>query len=264
MKFIFRSFLILALLYIPSELLAWGTNGHRITGQIAFNHLSNKAKRNIAEILGNESLAYATNWADFVKSDTSFNYLGSWHYINFKSGLDSTSFHEYLKQEQNGTNIYSKILWLAEELKKKELSNDTKKFYLRLLIHFVGDVHQPMHAGRPDDLGGNRITITWFNEPSNLHRLWDDQLVEFQKMSYTEYAAEIDHVSKKEVKELQSAPVSQWVSESYKIAEVLYSEIKEPNPRLSFRYNYDHIHILNDRLLRGGVRLAGMLNDIFG
>ncbi|MGZ5248408.1 MAG: S1/P1 nuclease, partial [Flavitalea sp.] len=70
--------------------------------------------------------------------------------------------------------------------------------------------------------------------------------------------------TKQEIRELQAAPVTQWISESYKIAEVLYSEIKEPNPRLSFRYNFDHIEILNGRLLKGGVRLAGLLNEIFG
>ncbi|MGZ5246366.1 MAG: S1/P1 nuclease [Flavitalea sp.] len=213
MKFICKSLLILSLLYIPADLFAWGANGHRITGQIAFNHLSNKAKRNIAEILGNESMAYATNWADFIKSDTNFNYLSSWHYINLKSGLDSASVQEFLKQEQNGTNIYSKILWLSGELKKKDISNDTKKFYLRLLIHFVGDIHQPMHTGRPDDLGGNRINITWFNEPSNLHRLWDDQLIEFQKLSYTEYATEIDHVTKWSPSRAASRLCCPWVGQ---------------------------------------------------
>ncbi len=263
MKRIFLSLLLISIFYAPMKSFAWGANGHRITGQIAFNHLTGKAKRNIAAILGNESLPYATNWADFIKSDTNFNYLSSWHYINLKSGLDSASVQAYLKQEENGTNVYSKVLWLGAELKKKGLSNDTKKFYLRLLIHFVGDLHQPMHTGRPDDLGGNRINITWFNEPSNLHRLWDDQLIEFQKLSYTEYAKEIDHVTKKQRKFLQSTPVSHWINESYVIAEKLYSEIKEPNPRLSYRYSFDHIELLNSQLLKGGVRLAGMLNDIF-
>ncbi|HET9057174.1 MAG TPA: S1/P1 nuclease, partial [Chitinophagaceae bacterium] len=72
--------------------LAWGPTGHRVVGQIADNYLTSKARKAIKEILGNESLAIASNWADFIKSDSTFNYLNSWHYINIKQGLNYTEF----------------------------------------------------------------------------------------------------------------------------------------------------------------------------
>ena len=64
-----------------------------------------------------------------------------------------------------------------------------------MLIHLVGDIHQPMHTGRSDDQGGNKIKVMWFNEPKNLHQVWDDQLILFQQLSYTEYAAAINHTT---------------------------------------------------------------------
>lgn len=263
MRLTYRFLAVFMILYIPTQLFAWGMNGHRITGQIAYNHLTGKAKRQIQQLLGNESLAISANYADFIKSDSTFDYISSWHYINIKTGLSDSQVKDLLDEHQHGENIYSKINWLAAELKKKDLDQQTKRFYLVLLVHFVGDLHQPMHVGRPEDLGGNRVKLFWFNEPTNLHRIWDEQLIEYQKLSYTEYAAEIDRADKKTIRQWQAQPIHQWVSESYGIAEKLYGEIKYTEQKMSYRYNFDHVTTMNQQLLKGGIRLAGMLNEIF-
>ena len=135
--------------------------------------------------------------------------------------------------------------------------------YLRLLIHFVGDAHQPLHAGRPGDRGGNDIKVNWFSTPTNLHSIWDESLVNFQQLSYTEFAKAINHTTAQQRKKWQKQPVSEWLIESYFIAEKLYPEIKEANQRLAFEYNFKHVGTVNERLLKGGVRLAGLLNSIF-
>ena len=135
--------------------------------------------------------------------------------------------------------------------------------YLRLLIHFVGDVHQPMHTARKEDLGGNRVRVNWFNTPTNLHAVWDESLINFQQLSYTEYTAAINHTTAKQRQQWQKQPLSEWIAESYEISEQLYPEITEKDQRLSYNYNFRHIQTLNERLLKGGVRLAGLLNSIF-
>lgn len=261
MKAIFIFLSAIFFLSTPTDCLAWGMQGHRITGQIAYNHLTGKARRQIKELLGRESMAIATNWADFIKSDSSFDYIGSWHYINVKTGVDSSSFMEFI-EGHHIPNIYQKIGWLSSQLKRKDIARDSSAFYLRLLIHFVGDIHQPMHVGRPEDLGGNRVQLLWFNTPTNLHRLWDEQLIEFQKLSYTEYAAELDKLSRKEIRDLQRQPLKQWVWNSYQIAEDIYRNVT-PNEKLGFQYNYNYVSVLNQQLLTGGIHLAGMLNEIF-
>ena len=127
-----------------------------------------------------------------------------------------------------------------------------------------GDIHQPLHTGRSEDLGGNRIRVMWFNEVTNLHSVWDDKLIEFQKLSYTEYTKNINHADKALRKEWQNQPMSMWLFESYQLADKIYAGITQPDQKLGYRYNYDYIDMVNKQLLKGGVRLAGLLNDIFG
>jgi len=241
----------------------WGQNGHRIIGKIADSYLSNKARKAIREILGDESIAITSNWPDFIKSDSTFNYLSAWHYINVKQGLSQTEFNAAL-QKDTSANAYTKLNFLIAELKNKQLPLEKKQMYLRLLIHIAGDIHQPLHVGQFEDLGGNRIRLQWFGESTNLHSVWDEKLIEFQKLSYTEYTTWINHISRAQRKQWQEQPMNEWFFESYQLAGKIYNSVTQPEPKLSFRYNFDHIEILNDQLLKGGVRLAGLLNSIFG
>lgn len=240
----------------------WSQIGHRVVGEVAESYLSCRAKKNIRKILGNESIAISSNWADFIKSDSTMNYLDPWHYINVKSGLNYTDFSNYLQQDTI-VDAFTKLNFLIKELKNKQTPLDKKQMYLRLVIHIVGDIHQPMHVGRKEDLGGNKINVLWFNEPTNLHAVWDEKLITFQRLSYTEYTTSINYTDKKLRKQWQQQPMSEWLFESYQIADKLYAGITQPNQKLSYRYNYDHIDTLNLQLLKGGVRLAGILNEIF-
>lgn len=257
-----KSSIFLVLIFFSLQSFGWGQNGHRIVGEIASHYLSKKAKAAMKEILGTESVAIASNWADFIKSDSTMNYISPWHYINIKSGLAYTEFATYLQQDTT-TDAYTKLNFLINELKNKQLSLDKKQMYVRLLIHIVGDLHQPMHVSRAEDQGGNKIKVLWFNEPSNLHAVWDDKLIEMQKLSYTEYTTSINHSTRTERKTLQQQPIAEWFYESYQIAGTLYKGITQPDQRLSYRYNYEHIETVNQQLLKAGVRLAGLMNMIF-
>jgi hypothetical protein len=243
--------------------MAWGMLGHRIVGQIADGYLSKKAKKEIYNILGTESIAMSSNWADFVKSDPAYNYLYNWHFINFNSNLTQQQFQSYLDTD-TATDAYTKINFMVAELKKKDLSPDKKILYLRMLIHIVGDIHQPLHVGRLEDRGGNNIKVLWFRDSSNLHSVWDDKLIGLQQLSYTEYATAINHTTKIQLTQLQSEPLGTWLFQSYQLAQRIYGDIKTPNQVLDYKYNYNYLGILNDQLLKAGVHLAGLLNEIFG
>ena len=250
-------------LYMPLQSMAWGMLGHRVVGEIAERNLSCKAKKQVKKILGTESLAMASNWADFVKSEPSYKYLDTWHYINFKEGLENYDAFAAALLQDTTTNAYTKLNMMVGELKKKDLPLEKKQMYLRLVIHLVGDIHQPMHTGRPEDLGGNRVKLFWFGQPTNLHRLWDSDLIESQQLSYTEYSTALNHTTKAQRKEMMKQPISQWLYDSYLISNKIYSEV-QPEQKLSYRYNYDNLDTLNDQLLKGGIHLAGLLNEIFG
>ena len=122
---------------------------------------------------------------------------------------------------------------------------------------------QPLHVGHPIDLGGNKINVTWFGSPTNLHTVWDSRLIDFQQLSYTEYAKAINHTTPAQLSTLQKQPLHDWLYQTYKLADKVYSGVKQ-DEKLSFLYNYNYIGIINQQLLIGGVHLAGLLNSIFG
>jgi len=256
-------FIVLVGIYLPFQSLAWGVIGHRVIGEIAFMNLNAKARKEIRKILGTESIAMTSTWADFVKSDPSYDYLYNWHFININETLNQVQFTERLRND-TAVDAYTKLTMIIDSLKSKKLDANKKLMYLKLLIHIAGDLHQPMHVGHLSDLGGNRTRVQWFNQNSNLHRIWDEQLVEFQQLSYTEYAAMLNHTKKAQRLAWQKQPLAEWMFETYQHCQKIYSGITEDNQKLSYKYNFDYLETLNGQLLKGGIRLAGLLNDIYG
>lgn len=263
MNIIKRLILGIAIIYAPLQSMAWGIHGHRIAGQIADSYLTPKARKAIQAILGNESIAMTSNWADFIKSDRAYSYLSSWHYVDLDKVYTYPELQDYLAHDTK-VDAYTKLQFLIGELKKKDLDKENKLLDLRMVIHIVEDIHQPLHVGHTEDKGGNDIKVNWFTTPTNLHSIWDSQLIEFQQLSYTEYTAAINHTTAAERAEWQKAPISEWIFESNRLANKIYSETKTGDTLNAYNYNFSHIAIVNQQLLKAGVRLAGVLNDIFG
>lgn len=249
------------ILGIPLTLNAWGVLGHRVVGGIAEYYLTPEAKAAVKKLLGNETIAMASNWGDFVKSNRSYDSLRPWHYINLPSGMGNSQLDEYLKKD-TAVDLYTKLNLCVRQMKNRNLTAEKKVFYLKMLIHLTGDAHQPMHTARPGDRGGNAMKLYWFNSPTNLHRVWDEQLIEFQQLSYTEVIAAINFPNDVQVQKWQKQSISQWIAESYHIAGKLYTEVV-PKEKLSYSYNYNHVVMMNQQLLKGGIRLAGLLNKIY-
>jgi hypothetical protein len=248
--------------YLPIQSMAWGMLGHRIVGGIAESYLTAKTRLAIRNILGHESIAMASNWADFIKSDTSYRYISPWHYVNFEKNLSYAQMQDYLKKD-TATDAYTKLNFLVKELQKKNLQKYKKVMYLKLLIHIAEDMSQPLHVSPVGTTGGNDIKLNWFNTPSNLHRVWDEHLIEYQQLSYTEYIKAINFPTATQLNTWKKQPLVEWLYDSYSQAQKIQAEISGTNPRLSYEYNYNHVQQLNEQLLKGGIRLAGLLNRIF-
>lgn len=253
--------ILLGALYLPLNAGAWGMLGHRIVGQIAETHLTGKAAKGVKSVLGNESLAMASNWGDFIKSDPAYDYLYNWHFVNLPAGLDKNGVFDFLDAEK-GANVYNKVPEMIAVLKNKQSTADEKRLAMRLLIHLVGDLNQPMHTARKEDLGGNKVAVLWFGEKSNLHRVWDESLIEYQQLSYTEYADAINYPSTDQLNTWRNSSLKDFVYGSYLACNKIYANIK-PDDRLSYKYNFEFIGLLNEQLLKGGVCLANILNDIY-
>lgn len=258
----YKLLFICLLFSLPLQSMAWGLLGHRIVGQVADSYLTPTARKNIHAILGNESVAIASNWPDFIKSDTSYKYLSAWHYCDLDSGMTYNDVKAFL-QKDTAVDAYTRINFLVKQLKNKKLAQAKKQMYLRLLIHIVGDIHQPLHVGYKTDQGGNTIKVSWLNEATNLHAVWDSYLIDFQKLSYTEYTNYINFSTPAQRRTWQTQSVADWFYDSYLLCEQVHVEMKQPQPRLGYDYNFRHLDLVNQQLLKGGVRLAGLLNSIF-
>ena len=159
-----------------------------------------------------------------------------------------------------GENLYTQIKALTAELKDKSLPAEKRQIALRFLIHFVGDLHQPLHVGREEDQGGNKIKVNWFEKETNLHSVWDNSLVEFQQYSYTEFARLLDIAGKEQVNAWQNSSLDDWFYESHQQSDIIYDSTPIES-KLSYNYIFKFQNMLNEQLLKGGLRLAKVLND---
>ena len=255
----------LILLLLPSMLFcipistkdSWGATGHRVVGELAAQRIKKRTAKKINELLDGVSLAQISTYADDIKSDSHFSEYSPWHYANIKQ--DET-YISSVKNEKG--DIVFAIEKCIQVIQSSSSSRDDKQFHLKLLIHFVGDIHQPMHLGNLDDRGGNDIKIKWFGRNSNLHRLWDSDMIDNYGMSYSELAINLPNYSEDNLNKIAKAPLMEWVNESQELAKKLYYTLPK-NTNLGYRYLYDHFDTVRFQLLKGGVRLAALLDQIF-
>ncbi|MFD2101740.1 S1/P1 nuclease [Flagellimonas iocasae] len=252
-----HTFLLLLLVPVFAFSNFWGKTGHRVTGHIAQEHLSSKAKRALNDLLDGHSLAFVSTYADEIKADRQYSKFSAWHYVNYPLGI---------KYKDSEKSEYGDIMTAIEEckqvIKDKNRSREDRVFYLKMLMHLIGDLHQPMHASRAEDKGGNDIQVQWFGEGTNLHQVWDKNMIVSYGMTYTELATELNQVSRKERKAIQEGTIYDWVDESHEICATLYDSVKV-GERLGYAYTYKYNDILFQQLQRGGLRLAKVLNDLF-
>lgn len=236
--------------------LKWGKTGHRIVGDIAADYLSPSARVEVNRVIGPQSMAIASVWMDQIRSDPNYDHTHDWHWVTIPDGMS----YEETEKNPNG-DLIKKLQTFISELKEGDLSPEEEKEKLKMLIHMVGDIHQPMHVGTGEDMGGNDTNVEWFYEPSNLHRVWDSEMIDDTQLSYTEFSTAINHPSDHQVSSWQNSGVMDWAAEAMELRDQVYDL---PDDRqLSYEYQYEHRDLLNKQLLKGGVRLAGILNEIY-
>lgn len=259
--YFYRKLFFITMLFLSiNEISAWGQTGHRIVAEIAENNLTPKAKRKLKKLIGKQKLAYWANWPDNVRNHTEWKHTDTWHYVNIPPQSTQKEFISLLKNNDK-KSIYSAIQELKTKIKNKKTSHKDKEIYLRFLIHFLGDMMQPMHTGREEDLGGNLIKIQFFKKDTNLHSLWDSGLIDNTKYSYTEFAQVLDVKNKEEIKQIQSGTLEDWFYDSHQIANQLYDSV-ETGKNYSYDYQEKYNPILERQLLYAGLRLAKILNEI--
>ena len=248
---------IFILLLIPFNLFGWGKTGHRVVGEIAEKNLTVEVREKVRDLLDGHSLANASTWADEMRSNSKFDKYSSWHYINLP--IDK----EYDEIPSTANNVITQISKAIEVLNSSLADREVKQFYLKYLIHMVGDLHQPLHTGREEDWGGNKIQVNFKGRKgaenwTNLHDLWDAGIIDDYKMSYTEYATKLMDIKKLD---FPQGNALEWSKESHSFVPKIYETTA--GSYLSYDYVYEVLPIIDQRLYQAGIRLSTILNEIF-
>lgn len=235
----------------------WGKTGHRAIGAIAKKHLKKSIQKKIDYILNGESLAYVSVHSDDIKSDPAYKKYYSWHYVNFSPGK------KYKEDPVNPKgDLLQGIKVCIDTIRNANTSKADKAFHIKLLTHLVGDLHQPLHVGHGHDKGGNDIKLEWFGESTNIHRVWDSNMIESNKMSYSELADNTKQKTDSEIEAIKKGTLLDWVYESQALAETVYTSA-EANENLRYKYSYNFFPVVEAQMQKGGIRLAYLLEAIF-
>lgn len=260
MKKTLIALLIAGATIIQSPAHAFGANGHRITGTIAEAFLSEKARAELHDIMGIESLAQTSTWPDEMRSNPADYWKKTtppWHYVSVPDGktyLDVGAPPE--------GDAYTALAAFRKDLLDPKSSQAIKRRAVSFIVHIIGDLHQPLHVGNGTDRGGNDFKVEFFWEQSNLHRVWDSGLIDSQELSFTEFSAWlIPTISAEDVQNWKQTDPLVWMAESQAIRMNIYPS--QANARLSYDYRYEHIPTIKIRLKQAGVRIAHYLNAIF-
>ncbi len=249
-------FLLILVLFPSLDVWAWGPVGHRIVGEIAQTRLLPEVETKIRKNFNIKKLSDVANWADRVRNKRSQK---TWHYCNIKK-----SKWTYKKNRDcpGGDCVVEKIGDFAKALMNEEISVIKRKEALMYLVHFVGDVHQPLHLGNARDRGGNKIRVKYKGKRTNLHSLWDGRLIHLGGKNLLQYSRDLSRRNTASVK-WNSSKVTEWADESRGFAlDHAYSLDRSLNGRLSKIYIERSREIIELRLSQAGVRLAGMLNRL--
>lgn len=258
MRYKKRIILMLAIIifFCPTTVWAWGQLGHRIIGEMASEMLSKKATKRINNVLCGASVAMVANWADFIRPDTNYSQYVDWHFTNLPQGLTRRQCDSAALSTADGQCVY-RIITLTENLRQNP--QDAEK--LKILIHLVGDMFQPLHLGRKEDVGGNNITIKWFSQKTNLHTLWDRKLIDGNQLSYTEYAAYLKGTHRPKRQKYSQELVLQAVWNTYSVAHDIYESVSETAH--GYKYIYTYEKIWEKQLVDAAVLLASILEYIY-
>lgn len=258
--------LVLCLLTVVPMLFAWGQKGHRIVAQIAYDNMNAHARAFVDSILGPGEIVGQANWPDEIKSDSNYTQPSSWHFQDLNAGMtDSMLIATLTDYPDEGGYLFMAmdsllyVLGNKDEFNKRTLQQQQE--ILKFIIHLEGDFFCPMHTAHLDDLGGNRVSMRWFGQNTNLHTVWDSKLIESQGYSYTEYSDLIQKRYGHTKDQVQAMSKEDALRYNYRLTGEIYEYQAKWNGN-TYHYIYNWKHANEKQLYMAGVRLAFILNKL--
>lgn len=253
--------IVLTCLAAP-DALAWGPEGHRIVAELAQRQLDPAAAAQVERLLAPEHtgrLADVANWADDIQDDPSQQALWkatrAQHYINFR---DRACDYRPPRDCPDGRCVVAGLARYVAVLGDRRQSEAARRQALKFVVHFAGDVHQPLHAGYRDDKGGNLYQVQFEGQGSNLHRVWDSGMLRTRGLDWQAYAARLGSRGPVHLPALSppDAPYAQWARESCQLSRDIYPT----GHRIDAVYAAQELPLAERRLREAGRRLAELLN----
>ncbi|MDR7128459.1 hypothetical protein J2X69_000791 [Algoriphagus sp. 4150] len=242
---------------LVTQTFAWGQLGHYLIGYMAEKQMKKSVRKKVERVLYPMSIARSGTWMDDIKSDHAYDYAYSWHFMTSKTGEYDESIQE------KGGNVYAEISRIKKELKAGKLDAKKEAELLKMLIHMVEDIHQPLHVGKGDDKGGNDVKLEYFGRATNLHAVWDSGMLDGKGMSYTEIGDELSRrITRDMIAKYRAGTMQDWVAEAVAARPSIY-KLPE-NKKISYGYGYDNMPLVEERLIAASVRLAQILEEIYG
>jgi hypothetical protein len=270
----FLAAVALVALLAPSPANAWWEKGHRLVGQIAWDHLTPVARQNVRAILGVETMADVASWADVYRPLVA--QTTGWHFVDIP-GDKQTYQRDRDCPTQPGVKLGSyndkwrdcatdRILFFESRIADPKVDPIERAESLEFLIHVVGDIHQPLHATGVEQ-GGNFIDVTAFGSPAcstsgkcNLHNIWDGHLIEHRNLHDPEYLDMLEAEIKSKQLAAGSLDPVVWTNESKVIADAI---MVPKGADIDEAYYQKNIVVINHQLELAGLRLAAVLNGTF-
>jgi nuclease S1 len=263
--------LIVALLLVfsaPTLSLAWGDKGHKAVAEIAYGLLNDNARDEVDRLLGgNDEFIAAAVWADKVR----FNRpeTAKWHYADIPMGSDGV--YDAARDCANNDCAVARITEFSGKMADKQLVKGLRIEALKWVIHFVGDIHQPLHAANDNDRGGNEVWVRLNNKTNKLHSIWDTALVDEIGDDSSEVAEKaVSDISDQEMRDWSRGTPQASAEESFKVArDFIYARSRGVNTKqtpiiLPPSYADDATPIVTERIAMAGVRLAFVINQALG
>lgn len=250
---------------------AWGQEGHSIVAEIAQRRLDANAREKIQALLKDEApeadapqiaLASIASWADDYRSkhDESRN----WHFVDIPYERNTYDPAVDCKRDPKfGDCIINAIARFKAALSDCSKSPKERAEALKFLVHFVGDIHQPLHAAeRNNDQGGNEVQVTFFGQPMKLHAVWDTGIIMHTVYAWGTYVERLETkwFPGRDLTGLDGGTPVDWALESHEFARELAYNIPDGSV-LGDNYYRDSLPVVDRQLALGGVRLARLLKD---
>ena len=258
---------IVVLVSTAPPVWAWGPLGHRVIARLAERKLNPSARKAVAALLEEaETIADASTWADEHVRDIPKS--GPWHYVDVP--LDEPKYNVKFSGEvpEKGC-IVEKIKEFKKTLNDRAKPIEERRLALRFLIHLIEDLHMPLHVGDNQDKGGNKTQIRFFEEGTNMHRLWDSGMILRAGDSEDFWVADLTELDTLEKRQLaMRGTVDDWATESLLLARAAYlvpetGKRLKPGQKFGDAYLNTHLPVVRKRLYQASIRLAVVLNEIF-